>query len=456
MTASDLPTFAPPSSREAEEAVIGSILISEDLFHVVRLCLPEGPREFYIHRLRFIWESFTRLIEKKSPIDFLTVGEDLEAHGLLEEVGGPAFLTLLLNSVGSTLNVDAYATIVHEKFVRRELLAAANTVATVAYDEAMTLQTVTGEATHVVSQAVKIANANQIESIQDVLARVDHEIEIRTASSELPGIPTGLIDLDNTLGGGAQNSDLNLLAGRPGDGKTSLLLQLALHSTDYTVGLKRFKKRVAIFSLEMPTEQLVMRIISQMTGIDFQLLRAGRIPKDCYSSTETRMGYYDALSALASTTVSMIGKPGMSPSYIRSNCEIIAARDGLDIVFVDSLNLMRADRRMGKTSEEVDYNAQELKNIALDFDIPLWCTHQQNRGTEYSKDKPTLSSLREGGEQPADGVVFIYHDKDAENGPIKLSSLIVAKQRNGPTREIPVIFDRMATKFKSVVRLEMR
>jgi len=267
------------------------------------------------------------------------------------------------------------------------------------------------------------------------------------------GIPTPLIDLNSVLGGGAQKTDLNLIVGRPGLGKTSLLLQIARHAAKYKIENRMEMKHnhVVFFSLEMPTDQLAMRILSQMTGIDFQLIRSGKIPAD------RQEDYYAALTELSSLNITLDFKPAATPSYIRSRCETLAAQGPLDLIIVDSLNLMRSDVDFrGRIDLATDYNAQELKNIASEFNIPSWASHQMNRDIERrgQNAKPTLADLREGGEQPATGVIFIHHEFSDESKKIITSSnLVIAKQRNGPTDEVPVAFVKSLSRFESLFKV---
>ena len=435
-----------PHSREAEEAVVGAVLINPDVFHECRIHLSSG-EEFYIHRLKWIWEAYEQMFLRKVPVDLLTLGNELSASGQLQEIGGPAYLTSLVNQVPSSLNAASYAAIVHDNFVRRRMINAANKVAEIAYDTTIALDAGISQATHTLSGAVAFQNNPRTHNIEDSLRRVDAKIEERGKLSILPGIPTGLVDMDKLLGGGAQDSDLLLIAGRPGDGKTSLLLQILLNSAYYKVSDKVYKKRVVIFSLEMPEEQLVLRLLAQISGINSQDLRSGKIP-------DIKIAHYiHALDYLSSLDIVIDDTPGVSPAYIRSRCEILNAERKLDAVFVDSLNLMRSGMDFRKSHEEVDYNATELKNIARELSIPVWSAHQMNRGVEYrgSNSKPKLADLREGGEQPSDVVMFIHHEKN-ESERIVASYLVVDKHRNGPTDEIAVVFIGAQTKFESAFK----
>lgn len=438
---------AEPHSRESEEAVIGAVLINPEVFHECRVQI-SAAEEFYIHRLGWIWSAVEGLFARKSPVDLLTLSEELKSRGQLAEIGGDPFLISLINTVPNSLNAAAYAAIVHDFAVRRRMINAANRVAQFAYDATLPLDEGIAKATHEISNAVAAKHNTRTSNIEDALRRVDAKIEERSKLSVLPGIPTGLIDLDRLLGGGAQDSDLLLIAGRPGQGKTSLLMQFLLHAAKYTIGEKVYRKRVVVFSLEMPEEQLVLRLIAQLSGINYQELHSGKIP------SAKLPDYIHALDVLSEMDIVIDDTPRVTPAYIRSRCEILNAERPLDAIFVDSLNLMSSGLNFRHGHEEVDHNATELKNLAREFDIRLWCSHQMSRGVEYrgKNSKPQLSDLREGGEQPADVVMFIYHEMDEHGDTIVSSALCVEKHRNGPPGEIAVVFRGAQTKFESAYK----
>lgn len=439
-----------PHNREAEEAVVGAVLINPDVFHPCRLQLVDGTTEFYIQRHGFIWNAFQYLSEKRIPIDLLTVSEELDRKGMLAEIGGPAYLTSLVNQVPSTLNAESYAEIVHSHYVRRKIIAAANSIAECGYDESMEIQQSASRATRALSQAVNLANSGRLVSMSESIKQTDAMIETNEKSEIMPGIPTPLLDLNSLLGGGGQKGDLNLISARPGWGKTSLLMQIARYGAKYPAKERVERKHVAVFSMEMGHKQLSMRMISQMTGIDYQYLRAGKI------LPEKKADYYEAIGELGTLDIYIDDTPGVSGDYIMSRCEILASAGELDMVCVDSLNLMRSGMNFKRSDIEVDYNATMLKNIAREFDIPVWAAHQMNRGIESrgGDSKPQLSDLREGGEQPSDTVIFIYHKEDPDTRELKDSSLIVAKQRNGPTGDVPTVFLPHLTMFGNAARIK--
>ena len=439
-----------PNNLAAELAVLGSILIDPETFFLCREELPDGAKEFYIIRNGFVWAAFEKLSNDRQPIDYITVSAQLEKDGHLEEIGGNARLVTMITETPTSINAVAYAKLMHECYIRRRMIGSAGDIARLAYDVETDITEVAANTAHSLSDTVNLIRAGRSISIHDSVDAVYDDVCERSDSKETPGIPTPWIDYNTLLGGGIQPSDFNLIAGRPGMGKTSSLLQIARHAAEYKSGVNLHKKHVVIFSLEMPSKQLTLRMLSQISGIDYQLLRSGRIHEDDYPK------FTSAVEELSSLEILIETIPGASPMQIRSRCEVLAGARKLDLICFDSLDRMHVDngKRMGKKHEEVDYCANELKNIALDFNIPIWCAHQMNRGIEArggeENKRPQLSDLNEGGEKPADGVMFIWHKK--ENGRIVSSSFVQEKQRNGPTGEVAILWLSQQTKFADVRR----
>lgn len=437
-----------PHNREAEEAVVGSVLINPDVFHECRLEMPGGGEEFYIHRHRMIWDAMHALVTAGQPIDLLTVSSKLESAGVLAEIGGPAYLVAISNASPNSFNGAAYAKIVHGYYVRRQMISAANNVATLAYDNAKDLQTVAAEASRSVSNAVGLAQTSRVISMSESVREFDATVERNAQNEALPGIPTPLVDLNAKLGGGLQNGNLYMVAALPGWGKTSLLMQIAEHAAHYTVGQRVEERHVAIFSLEMSHLQLTTRLASQMIGLDYQTVLSGRIPEN------KQEAYYEAIGDLSNLKITIDDTPGVSGDYIMSRCEMLRAAGQLDLVCVDYLGLMRSGLKQ-KKYEEIDINAQMLKEVARTFDVPVVTAHQMNREMlrRGEGSKPQQSDLREGGEAHVDVLAFIWHHEDESTHEFSDSSLIVAKHRNGPVGEVPVVFLRDKTEFASAVRV---
>ena len=266
--ASPAPTLV-PHSREAEEAVVGAVLINPEAYYDVAQFLDAD--DFYIHRNKWVWEAFVRLHEQRIPVDLLTLSEELDRSSQLAEVGGSAYLTSLISQVPSSLNAESYGRIVEGHSIRRKMINAANKIASVAYNEASTVDEVMNEAEKAVFNVSERRLKHDLLPISAVLSDYYDRIDdLAKRPNEIHGVPTGFIDLDKLLTG-LQPSDLLIIAGRPGQGKTGFMLSIAKNAS------LTHKKHVAIFSLEMSNEQVVQRLIAQETGIDSQRLRNGQL-----------------------------------------------------------------------------------------------------------------------------------------------------------------------------------
>lgn len=432
-----------PHSREAEEAAIGAVLINPEAYYHVKQHIKTS-EEFFIHRLRFVWEAYEVLKSKDTDIDLLTLSDQLNRKGLLDEVGGSAFLTSLITQVPNSNNTENYAAIVHEHYVRRKLLSAANEIASLAYKDE-TLEGILSQSTGVLSDAMAAGIRARTATVSEGLIALDKKIEERRETKKPVGIPTGLKDLDKKLGG-AKDGDLLMVSGRPGQGKTSLLLQIGKNSAMYREGSLEPRKRVVIFSLEMSAEELLMRLLSQMSGIDYQQLESGTFHENKVPD------YLNALDELAQLDIVIDDTPAVTPAYVGSRLNILNMEKKVDIFFVDSLNLMKSNTNyQNRTDLAMDEKAMDLKNIARGLNIPCWVAHQMNRGVERRSEnaKPMLSDLAEGGERPTDIVIFIWHKKDETKDEIERSELCVEKNRKGPTGDVPVVFKKELTLFES-------
>lgn len=453
-----------PHSREAEEAVVGAVIINPDIFPDCRVQI-QTSEEFYIHRNRWLWEAYEQLSKDNTPIDLITVSEYLEKKNQLAEIGGSSYLTSLINQVPTSLNAPAYANIVNENAIRRNLITAANNIASLAYKGDDKIIDILSKATHEVTKVNKGVRTNNITTLKKSISKIYDTLEERGKTGLLPGIPTGFIELDKLLGGGLQDSDLILIAARPGQGKTATLLQIAKNSACYRLPDETtydefgnpqkqkiyVNKRIVIFSLEMPEEQLTLRLISQLSGIDYQVLRSGNIPDNQVSL------YIHAVEELSNLDIVIDCTSAATPYYIRSRVEMFNAEKEVDLVIVDSLNLMKGDIRYSKKTDEVDENAYALKALAKDFDVPVLAAHAMNRYIERRSEnaRPVLSDLDEGGEPAADVVMFIWNKKDETTGEIEESQYIIEKHRNGPTGNVPIVFIKQMSRFESAhVRTE--
>jgi replicative DNA helicase len=430
-----------PHSRQAEEAVLGAILIdSEAYFNVAQFLKPD---DFYIVRNRWIWETFTRLHERRAPIDYLTVCEELEQQGQLTEVGGPAYVTSLINQTPSSLNAEAYAHLVEENAVRRRMLQAANDLARLAYDQKQSVDTIMDEAEKSIFSISERRVRHDLQPIQQVLSEVyDRVDQLSRRDDEIFGVPTGLIDLDKLLGG-LQKSDLLIVAGRPGMGKTGFMLSIMKNAA------QRHKKHIAMFSLEMSSEQLVQRLIAQETGIDTQRLRTGKL------SEEEIPLFTHAIEVLSDTHIFLDDTPAITPMQLRTKCRRLHLEYELDLVIVDYLQLMSSDSRTDNRVQEVSYISRNLKVMARELNVPVLAAAQLSRAVEQRADKrPVLSDLRESGslEQDADIVMFIHRPDALEKDSPKanIAEIIVSKHRNGPTHPgIELVFLNNLARFEN-------
>ena len=439
-TASSTGIQVVPQSREAEEAVLGAILINPEAYYDVAEFLQA--KDFYIHRHRWIWEVFIHLHESRTPIDVLTVTEELDQRGQLAEIGGPAFLTTLINNVPSSLHADAYGRLVEQSAVRRNMLEAANKIAKLAYEQDTSLDNVMDEAEKAVFGVSERRLTRDLQPIQETLSDYyDRISDLAARPDEIHGVPTGFIDLDKLLSG-LQPSDLIIVAGRPGMGKTGLALSIAKNAA------QTHKQHVAIFSLEMSNEQLVQRLISQETGIDSQRLRTGKLDDPEWPL------FTHAIEVLSDTRIFLDDTPAITPLQLRTKCRRLHMEFRLDLIIVDYLQLMGGDSRTDNRVQEVSYISRNLKILARELNVPVLAAAQLSRAVEQRSDKrPVLSDLRESGslEQDADIVMFIYRPEVYENDPAKenLAEIMVAKHRNGPVGNVQLIFRKNLAKFEN-------
>ena len=434
-----------PHNRQAEEAVLGSVLINPESYYDVSQIL--GADNFYIIRNRWIWEVFTYLHENRIPIDILTLTEELESRGQLEEIGGQAYLMMLVNQTPSSLNAQAYARIVEETSVRRRMLTAANEMAKLAYQEDKELDSVIDSAEKSVFNLSERRIRRDMQPIQAVISQYYDRVSTLSArSEEIRGVPTELVDLDKLLGG-LQKSDLLIIAGRPASGKTGFLLTVGKNAAI------KHKKHVAMFSLEMSNEQLVQRMIAQETSINSQKLRAGKIEADQWEL------FTHAVEVLSNTKIFLDDTPAKTPNQMRTKCRRLHLEHQIDLVLVDYIQLMSGDTRTDNRVQEVSYISRNLKTLARELNVPVLAAAQLSRAVEQRSDKtPMLSDLRESGslEQDADIVMFIHRKEENKNekSPTELVQLKVAKHRNGPTKDIEMIFMKELAMFYNAKTIE--
>jgi replicative DNA helicase len=429
-----------PHSREAEEAVVGAVLINPEVYYDVAQFLQAD--DFYIHRHKWIWEAFTRLHEQRTPIDMLTLSDELDRVGQLAELGGPAYLTSLINQVPSSLNAESYGRIVEAHSIRRKMINAANQIASLAYNEESLVDTVMDEAEKAVFNVSERRLKHDLVPISSVLSEYYDRIDdLAKRSDEIFGVPTGFIDLDRLLSG-MQPSDFLIIAGRPGQGKSGFLISVAKNAA------LTHKKHVAVFSLEMSNEQVVQRLMAQETGIDSQRLRTGKLAEEEWPL------FTHAIEVFSDTKIFLDDTPAITPLQLRTKCRRLHMEYGLDLIIIDYLQLMGGDTRTDNRVQEVSYISRNLKVLARELNVPVLAAAQLSRAVEQRSDKrPVLSDLRESGslEQDSDIVMFIYRPDQYEKDTVKqnVAEIIVAKHRNGPVGSVELIFRSSLAKFEN-------
>jgi replicative DNA helicase len=428
----------PPQNLEAEEAVLGALLIDPEA--IIRLATLLRPEDFYREKHAWIYDCIRDLHERREPVDFLTVCDELERRGLLNEVGGAAFITSLISVVPTSVHAEYYATIVERAAVRRRLIDAAGQITVLAYQEADDVQEVVDHAEQILFGVSERRLSRELIPIRQIVGQYYDRIEYLTRHrGELIGIPTGFRDLDNMLTG-FQRSDMIILAARPSVGKTSLALTMALSAA------RKHNKSVAFFSLEMSAEQVVQRLISAETGIESQRLRKGEIDEEELARVVSAAGN------LAETPFFIDDTPGLSAMDLRTKARRLHSEHRIDLLIVDYLQLMRGDYRSENRVQEISAISRALKALARELQVPLVALSQLSRSVESRQDKrPQLSDLRESGalEQDADVVIFIYRDElyNPNTERKNIADIIVAKQRNGPTGTVALYFRKELAQF---------
>lgn len=431
--------LAPPYNLDAEEAVLGAILIDSDAYLEVAQMLSAD--DFYSVKHTWLWSIFVALHEQRMPIDLLTVQDELERRGQLAEVGGPAYLTRLATVVPTSFNAAAYGRLVEEAATRRRLIQAASDIAKVAYDEQTDIGEVVGQAEQSLFSVSQRRTTCDLVHIRKIASEYYDRIQYLYDHRDEPlGVPTGFRDLDDILGG-MQKSDLIIIAGRPGQGKSGFMISVALNAA-------RHKKRVAVFSLEMSSEQVAQRMIAQETHINTHRLRLGELKDEEWSR------FIHSVNVLSDRSIYLDDTPSISALQLRTKARRLAAEIELDLVIVDYLQLMTAElgRRETNRVQEVSYISRTLKALARDLNIPVLAGAQLSRGVEHrAGQRPMLSDLRESGsiEQDSDVVLFLHHPDEWNDDPElkNVTEVLVSKHRNGPTGKVKLVFLQELAKF---------
>ncbi|BCB06088.1 replicative DNA helicase [Bacillus sp. KH172YL63] len=434
----------PPQNIEAEQAVLGAIFLEPSaLTTTSEILIPE---DFYRHSHQKIYNVMLNLGDGGKAVDLITVTEELAAAKELEDVGGVAYLSELAASVPTAANIEYYAKIVEEKSLLRRLIRTATDIASDGYAREDEVDSLLSEAEKNIMEVAQRKNAGAFHNIKDVLVRTYDNIETLTnRKGDVTGISTGFADLDH-MTAGFQRNDLIIVGARPSMGKTAFALNIAQN-----VAVKA-KENVAIFSLEMGAEQLVMRMLCAEGNINAQNLRTGDLTDEDWRKLTMAMG------SLSNAGIYIDDTPGIKVGEIRSKCRRLAQEHGLGMILIDYLQLIQGSGRSGENrQQEVSEISRSLKGLARELQVPVIALSQLSRGVEQRQDKrPMMSDIRESGsiEQDADIVAFLYredyYDKEAENKNI--IEIIIAKQRNGPVGNVSLAFVKEYNKFVNLER----
>lgn len=433
----------PPHSIDAEKALLGSVIMNPEVMHDVADIVKDN--SFYSNQNRLVWTVLFELHGKGVPIDILSVSSRLKEKNVLEDAGGMAYLTELINIVPSSSNAHHYAEIVENKHVMRELLKAAEHINTLGYDEETELHEILEKAEKALYAVTNKTGSHKYVAIKDTLdeawERLDH---LHKTKDELRGIPTGFPELDNKLSG-LQKSDLIILAARPSMGKTSLALDIARKAA------VNHKVPVAIFSLEMSSQQLVDRMLAAESQVDSWKIRTGHN----LSAENDFRSIGDAISRLSQAPIYIDDQPGNNILKMRAVARRLKNEKGLGLIVVDYLQLMlpTTNKYTDNVVQQVTEISRSLKNLARELEVPVLALSQLSRAVEQRGGRPRLSDLRDSGsiEQDADIAMFIHREADQDQGGKKEEAeILIEKHRNGPTGTVKLFFDSKKTTFLSM------
>jgi replicative DNA helicase len=444
----------PPQAPDLEEAVLGAMMLEKNAYTAVLEILK--PEAFYEPKHQTIFNICKDLFEKGEPIDILTVTTELRKSGELEGVGGAYYITQLTNRVSSAANVEYHARIIAEKHIQRELIRIGTEITTEAFEEGADALGLLDTAQQKIFEVSEGTISRDVEKIDDLLKKAIKNLEsIKDHENKLTGIPSGFMELDRETSGW-QKSDLIILAARPGMGKTAFALSTARNAA------VDFGKSIAVFSLEMSGEQLVTRLISGETEIISQKMRSGNLTPQEWDRLNNKIG------KLADAKIFIDDTPGISVFELKAKCRRLKAQQGIDMIIIDYLQLMRGEdsKGQGNREQEIGYISRSLKGLAKELHVPVIALAQLSRAVETrgGNKKPMLSDLRESGsiEQDADMVMFLYRPEyyqitEFEDGmPTQgLAEVMLAKHRHGAIGDFRVRFQGEYARFIDIDGMSM-
>ncbi len=433
-----------PNNIEAEKALIGSVFYSYQSLQ--KVCEEITKDVFYLDSHSKIFEVIQGLYQEKKPVDVGTVTSEIINRGQLLQIGGVEYLNNVIESVATGANVSYYIDIVLEKFTLRQMIEAATTIITNANQADVKVSEAVDAAEKSILNITKLRKTTEFRSVREVLDKAQSDLEsLAKNKGKVTGLTSGLIDLDN-LTNGFNPTQLIIVAARPAVGKTAFALNIACAAAKST------KKNIAVFSLEMPAEQLIMRMISSLGQIDNKKLQTGRLENEDWRRIN------EAISQLADTNIYFHDAGGVTASEIKAKCRRLSTHgEGLGLVIIDYLQLVDSSSKYsGSRQQEVSEISRSLKTMALELEVPVIALSQLSRSVEKREDRrPVLSDLRESGsiEQDADIVAALHAPEvDApidDNLPVPIQ-LIILKHRNGPIATIDMLFKKKTSTFLSI------
>lgn len=428
----------PPQNIEAEQAVLGSMLLDKETIPQVTEILKDD--DFYREDHKEIFEAIMDLYSRAEPVDLITVTEQLKSRGTLSKVGGLEYITNLATSVLTTANIKHYSNIVEEKSILRKLIKASSKIIDMSYEASEEVTVILDNAEKNIFDILQKRGSKGFYHVKEILIDAFNRLEELYSNKEfITGVPSGFIDLDLKTSG-FQKSDLILVAARPSMGKTALALNFAQYAAIYK------KIPVAIFSLEMSREQLVNRILCSEALIDSQKMRTGDLNDEDWDKIAHTLG------PLSEAPIYIDDTPGLSIMEIRAKCRRLKLEKNLGMVIIDYLQLMQGRGRIENRQQEISEISRSLKILAKEINVPVITLSQLSRAPEARSDRrPILSDLRDSGaiEQDADMVMFIYRDDyyNEETEKKNIAEIIIAKHRNGSTGTLELVWLGQYTKF---------
>ena len=438
-------TRIPPHSVEAEQSVLGSILLDKDaMISVSETLIPE---DFYKEAHRVIYECMLKLYNNQSEIDLITLADELRDQGYLDDIGGIAYITSLSTIVPTTSNIKYYINIVKEKSIPRQLISAANDIINLGYDSSTKVEDVLENAEKKIFDISQERTTNDFQPINQVLTETLSMLEkLYEEKSDVTGLTTGFRDLNKKING-LQRSDLLLIAARPAMGKTAFALNLVQNAA------LKGDASVAVFSLEMSKEQLVQRMVAAQSSVELKKIKTGTLAANDWPRIT------DGMAVLSGAKIHIDDTPGIKISELRSKCRKLKIEKGLDLVLIDYLQLMEGEGHNESRQQEIAKISRSLKILAKELDCPVVALSQLSRAPEQRADhRPMLSDLRESGsiEQDADIVMFLYRDEyyNPDTERKNIGEVIVAKNRHGETGTVELVWFGEIQKFADKMREE--